>query len=242
MMRCIAALALSTLVLSPSQADSIRVGDESYDDVYVLESDSLVYVLLPESGKTLSFVKDPSLEISLSPNDAERDALKARYQSTRDVARSRSAARFEIETYADAPLDGRNRTQDWEVRDEFTTRAAHASLSYSDRGVPVLRLKGDAKAGPPAMIARTTGGNAGFAGRAGGGPAALAQGGGRAGGGGAVGGAGGGGRAGGGGGRGGAGGGGRGGGVAGFTNISELFGTIDDRSVGETPNAIVQQN
>lgn len=251
-------------------ADSLRVGETQYKNVYVLESDSLFYVSLPDDGRVLSIRKDngQEIEVALSKDD-ERQQLYQRWKAKRASdsvsvlpkvgAEDRSADLLRIVSRSKVRLGPYGRV-----------------MEYSDKGVPILRLKGEYRpknSGLQASIrnniarmrgglpeatknplggyprgsasgqafARGRGGGGGLGGGAGGG--GLGGGAGAGGGGAGGGGAGGGGAGGGGAGGGGAGGGGAGaGGGAMFSNISQLFGTIDDASVGESPATITLQN
>lgn len=252
----LAGFAATALTAVSAAADSVRIGDSHYDNVYVLDGESMYYVLLPGTGDILNVSKDnPDAHVEISANEAQRRSLYAQYKATRQANREADA---EI---APVPLEeyrGKlpNNVDLADSGDDFVER----SIAYTSSGVPVLTLKGDYQPSPElrarilanrtqprtarthvvAPPHRSTPAARAQGGFQGGG---RAQGGFQSGGGGAGGfGAGGGGGFGGGGGGGGAraGGGGGGGGGAGFTNISELFTTIDDTLVGETPNIIAQ--
>ena len=259
---------LVTLFACTAPADTLRVGDAYYRDVYVLETDSLLYVSLPKDGRVLSIRKDSGETIEFTPSsDQERARLHQEWKAMRkslmpsprvyEYANTR-AADFNLIARRDAVRQGPN--------DRVT--------EYSEEGVPILRLKGEHSPKDPELqasiqsnILRLRGGRSrgagnsfgspagGTAGRAfsshgvGGGGGGFGGGGGGFGGGGGGIGGGGGGIGGGGGGIGGGGGGigGGGGGIGGagggaiFTNISQLFGTIDDALVGEPPSQFSRQ-
>lgn len=252
-------------------ADSLRVGEKQYKNVYVLESDSLFYVSLPDDGRVLSIRKDngQEIEVALSKDD-ERQQLYQRWKAKRASdsvsvlpkvgAEDRSADLLRIVSRSKVRLGPYDRV-----------------MEYSDKGVPILRLKGEyrpknsnlqasirnniarmrggipeATKNPPGVyprgsapgqtFARGRGGGGGFGGGgAGGGGLGGGTGGGGFGGGAGGGGFGGGAGGGGAGGVGGGGAGGAGGGAV-FSNIYDLFSTIDDASVGESPATITLQN
>lgn len=115
------------------------------------------------------------------------------------------------------------------LRHEPNERLETRTYSYSDQNATLPKVVVQNLGGPAGASGGRGGGGGGFGGAAGGGGGGFGGGGGGAGGGGGFGG---------GGGRGGGGAGGRGNGGSQFLNISELFTTIDDRLVGETPAQI----
>ena len=261
---------LVALFACTAPADTLRVGDVYYRDVYVLETDSLLYVSLPQDGKVLSIRKDRGETIEFTPsNDQERARLYQEWKAMRkSLMPSPPVSEYANTRAADFNLIAR--------RDEVPQGPNDRVTEYSEEGVPILRLKGEYNPKDPRLqasiltnILRSRGGGyssgpiAGgtFAGGGGGGGGGGFAGGGfgggggggfgGGGGGGAFGGGGGGGAFGGGGGGvggaagggGGIGGGGAGGGGGGavFNNISQLFGTIDDALVGESPSQFSRQ-
>ena len=70
----------------PATADTLRVGETQYEDVYVLESDSLFYVSLPDDGRVLSIRKDNGqvIEVALSKEE-ERRQLYRRWKAKREA-------------------------------------------------------------------------------------------------------------------------------------------------------------
>ncbi len=261
------AIPVALFFVGPATADTLRVGETQYDDVYVLESDSLFYVSLPDVGRVLSIRKDSGQRIELTlSKDEERRQLYQKWKANREP----DTASFLPKVGADdRPADLRPLVRGARVKQGLYERVTE----YSDDDVPILRLKGEPRPKDPDLqasirnnIARMRGsltkdskyplrgrpfgpasgrafGRGGGGGFGGGGLGGGAGGGGFGGGagGGGAGGAGGGG-VGGGGAGGGAGGGFGGGGGAMFSNISQLFGTIDDASVGESPATITLQN
>ncbi len=247
---------LLALALSTASADTLRVGNTVYDDVYVLETDTLFYVSVPSDGSVLSIRKAENQTFELArSDDAERGQLYANWKAARKMRAP--APDFEIQAILKSAATKRSAP-----RGDLDQELNVPLKDVAEDGHPILRLKGvrmeddpDLQAAINDNINRMRGISPGAnepvpyasasprTGRlafAGGG--AAGAGGGRAG---AVGGFGGGGQGGGGQGGGGQGGGGQGGGGqngggGGFQNISDLFGTIDDLSVGEFPNPFAQ--
>jgi hypothetical protein len=248
------------MLVGTAGADTLTLRDHSYDDVYVIESTRAYYVCLPGEGHALSIAKsDPSLDkVSIASDPLRREALYAEFKA-RKVQRER-----ESQSNAGAASEARS---DFEFKFEMgSQRSSFDQAVPSKPAVPELRLKGEPRAAPPEIQdiinanlgvpeSRQSGGYPGGGGGSstGGGGGGGGMGGGGSGGGFGGGGAGGAAASGGGGfaatggpgasggggaaGRGGAGGA-RGGGGVGFTNISELFSTINDAEVGESPNPI----
>ncbi len=224
-----AAILVAMLLLArPAAADSIAVGDTRYEDAYITEGASLYYVSLADTGTTITIAKDdPALgPVEITADESEREIILARYKEVR----SRLATPDEPGTAANV-----TRTNFVESSiDSSTFRMSSATVRAESSATPLLVLRGNAVSRPsvPAPSRQSgpqlngggsqggfnSGGTMQSAGRRSGGA--------------------GGGRAGGGGGRGAGRGGGQTGTGAGFTNISELFSTIDDADVGEAPNPI----
>ena len=221
-------LGLALLVVAATStvsADTFTADGEKLDGVYVRESDTGYFVSNPVDGSVQYFAKssDAGFSVELSPK-GERAELAARWRQARQARSPKdSTAGIRIDSERLAEL----------YRDSDKKRPS----GFTDAGTPILSAKGNAKPNPAtrariqANIARMRGsGGAGDFQLA---PQRLVTGGG---GGGGQGGAGQGGVGQGGGGQGGAG---QGGGqFGGFTNISNLFFTINDLQVGETPNLI----
>jgi hypothetical protein len=227
-----------------AHADSIAIGADRYENVYITEGSNAVYVCLPGEGRTISVLKgDPALgAIAIEPDKAKREAIYQEFTATRDrLANSRA-----VGTSSDRPdysLNGQIES----VASRESADSATPRPGVPEDGVPLLVLRGEPR--PPNAelqaiiernLSRAAGGRAAPAGAGfeGGTGAGGRVSGGSANAGGPAGGAGP--RAGGTGGRAGGGQGGAGGrgGSPGFSNISDLFGTKNDAEVGETPNPI----
>lgn len=214
------------LAASLATADSIILNGEQIDGVYIVESSRAYYICNPADGTAHSVAKtDPALgKVTISADEAAREAWRAEYDA-RKTARD-----YERLGVQERPL---------ETEAEFVPEmgSTHPTPIPARTETPVLALRGEpgsaSRLGANSPNSFTSQQNAGGMGGGGGGlgggvsgGGTVSPGGGFGGGGGAGGGAGGGGA-------------GRGGGTGfGFTNISELFSTIDDAEVGETPNPI----
>ncbi len=243
---------VAVLMFCPlAPADSIAVDGKTYDNVVVRESATRYVVELPDSGKILSVNKDQIDSGAVHvERGADRDALHARWEENNPYVDAKPA---KIDTTAPQSTAESTDTKPVLIRNVHKGQEPRQSADQSD---PSIAQRYNGLLGPAGRhVARTNGGFQAVAPvrnedivihQEGGRSAAVASPGGYGGGvaaarGGAYGGAGagagfGGGR---GGGYGGAGGGyGGGGGGAFFSNISELFSTIDDRLVGETPAQI----
>ncbi len=79
-------------LLAPAvvQADSIRVGDQFYRDVYIREGKDFYYVYHPEAGRMERVSKRMTTvsEVAISDDAAHREALLARYNANLGVARA----------------------------------------------------------------------------------------------------------------------------------------------------------
>lgn len=80
-------------VLAPAvvPADSIRVGDRHFTEVYIREGKDAYYVYHPEEGRMERVNKGAGVsEVEISEDTAYREALLARYNSNPGVARAES--------------------------------------------------------------------------------------------------------------------------------------------------------
>lgn len=212
----------AALAVSFASADSLVLNGEQIDNVYIVESSRAVYVCNPADGTARSLAKsDPSLgNITISSDGVAREALRAEYEA-------RKLQREQEESSSTPQSSAAN----IEIRFEQGSPSP-APTRIPSSTTPVLRLKGEpgsaSRIGLPDLpaVASQNASGGGMATRAGGranaGATMAAAGGGARGG----------------------GGGGRGGGSGGqgtsfgFRNISDLFDSADDGSVGETPNPI----
>ncbi|MEK7653371.1 MAG: hypothetical protein AAB358_02750 [Patescibacteria group bacterium] len=224
----------------------------TYENVYVRESESLYFVQMPEEGTVKSVLKEKvrAKDVSISPDEAYRAQLLATWRSNnafRNRARlgltSAGATEKESAPYL-VPVDQRRRVVSSAParRENPNTKEKTPALSHPGTTAYTPRVSEDMKSSVVSSAKAVISG-AGFgAGAAGFGGNLAGQGGFGAG----MGGQGGfgqgmGGQGLGGQGMAGQGGFGRGGGFAGgytFSNISQLFSTIDDRLVGE-PRAVI---
>jgi len=206
----------AALAASPvARADRITIGKFRYEDVYISESVHLYYISHPETGKTSSILKDdPDLgDVAISADEEHRDELYARYLETR--ARNRPGT-----VGADRPVEIVSYSSSGDETDRIDKTSPIRFHTHSS--VPLLEFHGTPRAhrapiAPPQSDGSFGANQAGFGSVGGMGSGGTQRG-----------------AAGGRGGRGGM----SQGRSAGFTNISELFGTIDDASVGEAPNPI----
>ena len=196
------------LVSTGSIADSIELGGTRLEDVYIRESATLYYVCLPDDGRVLNIRKTDVApgSVQITEDFETRHAIFARWKAHRVK-------------YAEIPEDRMPKRFDLvtDSTKDGVQRSGPSESFLAGRTMPILRGKGVRRHDPElaariqSNLARKRGGTASFVGS---GPAT--------------------GTASGGGGGGGAGGGGGGGGF--FSNISDLFDTIDDAEVGEFPN------
>lgn len=70
-------------VIVGAAADSIAVGETTYEDVLVVAGDLAYYVLLPEEGRTISVPRDEvdSSRVIISEDEEHRAMLRERYTS-----------------------------------------------------------------------------------------------------------------------------------------------------------------
>ena len=74
-------------------ADSIRVGDQHFTEVYIREGKEAYYVYHPEAGRMERVSKGAGVsEVVISEDPAHREALLARYNANPGVARAESLA------------------------------------------------------------------------------------------------------------------------------------------------------
>ena len=80
----IVAAAWLGLGIGTATADTITVGETTYEDVLVLSSDSSYYILLPDEGKTLSLPRESvdESQVQLTEDQALREELKRRYDAS----------------------------------------------------------------------------------------------------------------------------------------------------------------
>ncbi len=85
-------LAAALLGVGTAMADTITVGETTYEDVLVLSSESLYYILLPEEGRTLNVRRESvdESQVKLTEDQALREDLKRRYDAS--VERMAAAA------------------------------------------------------------------------------------------------------------------------------------------------------
>lgn len=233
---------LTIAITSLAQADSITLAGTRHHDVYISESASLYYISDPDTGVTTSIPKDdPALGLIDISDDDMRAELLARYRETR--ARLRL---LEIDLPRSSPFRSTPLTFDSTVSAREPADDA-VSAARSHGSTPLFVLRGEPRASSPATYTRapvrtnqfasaggrSIGGGERRGGQFGEGPVTSGAG------------------------RGSTGGiSGRSGGVAGgrggnpgsaggqrtgFSNISELFATVDDASVGESPNPITRR-
>lgn len=80
-------------LLTPAvvSADSIRIGERHFDDVYIREGKADYYIYHPDAGRMERVSKGPSVsEVVISADPAHREALLARYNAHPGVARAES--------------------------------------------------------------------------------------------------------------------------------------------------------
>lgn len=219
------------LVATRVQGDSIAIGQTLHEDVYISESSTFYYVSLPDAGTTFSVPKDdPAVgEPKITSDPDIREEIYERYKEARARLRVPDQAITVPWLGADTRMESTLSESDVGEMRSRSQAAARSTPLLELRGPPrpyVVAVPAGSRAPGPGV-----GSNAGRAGTpsfgAGTGSAGNRIGGGARGSGGAAG--------------GGAGGGGAGRqntARAGFSNISELFDTIDDAEVGETPNPI----
>jgi hypothetical protein len=246
-----------------ASADTIVVDGKTLEDVYVRQSDAVYYVQIPADGKVISVQKSAGVKVTLSTDNAQRDALLREWK-TRNAAnksapetasvpdalpdaprvetdmstanvRSRAAENGEKVGHVrlkNVPLRvalkaiARSKGLDYEVRDghifvSTPQRIRHEAAEPLDTRTYALGSVGSETL--PKVVVSNPGGAANAGGMYGGYSGANGYGGGM--------------RGGGMGGYGGGYGGMNGGGMQ-ISNISQLFSTIDDRRVGETPAII----
>ena len=77
-------LAAALLGVGTAMADTITVGETTYEDVLVLSSESLYYILLPEEGRTLNVRRESvdESQVKLTEDEALREDLKRRYDAS----------------------------------------------------------------------------------------------------------------------------------------------------------------
>lgn len=83
------------VLLAPAvvPADSIRVGDQHYTEVYIREGKDAYYVYHPEAGRMERLSKGAGVsEVVISDDAAHREALLARYNANPGVVRAESLA------------------------------------------------------------------------------------------------------------------------------------------------------
>ena len=254
-------MTLTLFVLLPvattAFGDRIVVEGVAHDNVYIRESATMYYVQAPESGDVWSVRKAdvPADAVTISIDDTERSALLARWNAVREAQRDAATEgvvlSFDVaQSESKTPLltnvgeDGESRPE--EAKPEplvWQHPQSQRTLQYQAPETRVYAFSPMAET-LPKIVAQTPNSALGGGGFSAGGGAQAGGFGASPGGFGAGAGAGGfgAGAAGGAGGVGGGGAGGVGGGAfvaGGFSNISQLFATIDDRLVGEAPNPIV---
>ncbi len=256
------AAAAAALVAGYCAADTITANGTTWDGVYVREGASMYYVQNPTDGSLFSVAKSDATSVALTPDAAAREALLEAWKRARHIeeapasepaaqspapaqqpvtsqARTVSLRRDAPETEEPSAPNGmtmrdalkttlRSRNLDYRVEGNVIWISSPERLRHESSGplqTRVYALNATASQTQPKIAVRNPGGAGGGYGSYGG----TGYGGGYGmnayGGGGGYGGF----------------GGGYGGGYGGtrqFSNIAELFSTIDDRLVGETPAII----
>ncbi len=245
------AVSSALLSITPSFSDSISVNGKTYTDVIVREGAANFFIATPEDGKVVSFPKssvdastvrlsEPAVRAELQ-SQWERNAgyvravrrpteLPAAIEVTREPASPPVLTAPPDPAYANGayiPVPAASRPRNVSAR-PMSTRSSHVLMVEGDTLPKIIVQNPGGRSGAPSI-----GGGGTFGGQFGGGGGGLGGGGLAAGGAGGVGGIGGAGGQ-------GLGGGGAfgGGGPVQISNISQLFSTIDDRLVGETPAVI----
>jgi hypothetical protein len=241
--------------------DTIAFDGKTLENVYVRQSDAVYYVQTPADGKVISVPKSTGVKVTLSTDSAQRDALLREWKTRNATAKNAPEAASAPEALPTVPRVEKDQNAP-NVRSriaEDSDRLAHIrlknvplrtalkaitrskGLDYEVREGHIFvstpqRIRREA-AGPletrtyalnnvsatmPKVVTSNPGGAANAGGMYGGYSGGNGYGGGMIGGMGGY-------------------GGGMGGGYAGgiqISNISQLFSTIDDRRVGETPAVI----
>lgn len=191
-----------------SIADSIELDGTQFQDVYIRESATLYYICLPDDGRILNIRKtDVEPEsVKITEDFEARRAIFARWKAHHAKFAKIPEERIDLVTDSSGDEAG---------------RSGPSESLVAGTPVPILRGKGVRRYNPElaariqANLARMRGGSA-PTGSIGSGSGTMSGGSGGSGGSGS--------------------GSGGGGGGATFSNISDLFGTIDDSEVGELPN------
>jgi len=117
---------IAAALLTPAmlQADSIRIGDRVYRDVYIRETRDFYYVYHPEEGRTerVSRRRSNVTHVEISEDEAYREQLMARYRAAKDSPPETAAPVTEVRK-----LDGELARHRQQMRDlaVFETQLAH---------------------------------------------------------------------------------------------------------------------